>query len=209
MSLLRAGRLRPPRSTPRLGGRGRCWRAGRAGRLFGRSLVVSFALPVSIAIVLQANPLAAAQAGVHASVAAYNLETSYPNLVELRSYYLTGVNRYQALTSPSGSDQTNLWFMPLADGTFKQFATAPFRDCHWDLLRWDRVGAGGLLYLATYAGCSADHTEIVFRPAIRFMPATWQPASPGARTGWPRRASTTTVCWPATERTFGGRRSWG
>lgn len=183
MSRLRAGRLRLPPSTPHPDERGRRSRAGRASRVFSRSLVLAFTLSVWMAILLPAGPVAAARVGEPAAAAAYNLESSYPNLTRVRGYYLTGVNRYQELTSSSGSDQTDLWFLPQADGTFKQFATTPYRECHWDLLRWDRAAGGALLYLATYSGCSADHTEILFRPAIRFMPATWQPTSRWAAHG--------------------------
>jgi len=103
----------------------------------------------------------------------YNLYQSYPNFRRLSDYFLLGTNKYLLLTLPSGSDQTSLWFQPLGDGTFKQFATAPYRECHWDLLRWGGGKQGLLVYIATLAACYSDHTEIVFHPGIAYMPKTW------------------------------------
>ena len=103
----------------------------------------------------------------------YNLYQSYPNFRRFSDYFLLGTNKYLLLTSPSGADQTSLWFQPLGDGKFKQFATTPYRECHWDLLRWGGGEQGLLVYIATLAACASDHTEIVFHPGIAYMPKTW------------------------------------
>jgi hypothetical protein len=85
------------------------------------------------------------------------------------------VNEHGSATSSAGPQRTSLWFQRQGDGSFRQFNTTPYRDCHWDLLRWG-AGAGGLLvYLATQAGCYSEHTRIVFRPGIAYMPRRWVP----------------------------------
>lgn len=86
---------------------------------------------------------------------------------------MRGTNKYHAPNPSSTSDRTSLWFQPLGDGAFKQFATAPYGECHWDLLRWGPGKQGLLAYLATHADCYSDHTGIEFRPGIAYMPKTW------------------------------------
>jgi hypothetical protein len=103
----------------------------------------------------------------------YDLYAMYPNPRRMRGYFLRGVNEYGSATSSSGPQRTSLWFQPGRDGTFKQLNTAPFRGCHWDLLRWGPGERGLLVYLATQAGCYSVHTMLVFRPGIAYMPKTW------------------------------------
>jgi hypothetical protein len=120
--------------------------------------------------------LSAASAGFRGNVAAsYDLSASYPNAGRLHGYFLRGVNQYGSATSSSGPQRTSLWFQPQGGGSFRQFNTTPYRECHWDLLRWGPGKRGLLVYLATHAGCYSDHTTIVFRPGIAFMPKTWAP----------------------------------
>jgi hypothetical protein len=108
-----------------------------------------------------------------ARVPSYDLYASYPNPRRLRGWFLQGVNAYGSSTAgPSG---TSLWFQPLAGGAFRQFNTAPFRDCHWDLLRWSPGKHGRLVYSSTHAGCYSVHTTIVFHPGIAYMPKLWRP----------------------------------
>jgi hypothetical protein len=107
--------------------------------------------------------------------ASFDLYASYPNAARLRDYFLRGVNQYGSATSTSGPQRTSLWFQLQGDGSFRQFNTTPYRECHWDLLRWGPGKRGLLVYLATHAGCYSDHTTIVFRPGIAFMPKTWEP----------------------------------
>lgn len=151
--------------------------AARAALALAVTAVVSAAAPTGRGSTPQPLPGAPTVAGQAAydRISTFDLARSYPNLQRLRGgFYLSGTNRYGLATSASGPDhQTNLWFEPLADGEFKQFATSPFRDCHWDLLRWEPGASGLLRYLATYAGCYSDHTEIVFRPGIAYMPRSW------------------------------------
>ncbi len=107
-------------------------------------------------------------------VAHYELGAAYPNARRARGYFLHGVNEYPSPTSTApGPHPTSLWFQPSVGGVFKQFNTAPYRRCHWDLLRWSPGPRGVLVYLATHAECYADHTAIVFRPGIVYMPKTW------------------------------------
>lgn len=105
----------------------------------------------------------------------YDLRAAYPNERRQGAYFLRGVNVYGSSASTSGPQRTSLWFQPQPDGTFKQFNTTPYRTCHWDLLRWGAGNRGTLVYLATHAECYAQHTAIVFRPGISFMPKTWAP----------------------------------
>ena len=115
-------------------------------------------------------------AGLRGTVAAsYDLYASYPNARRLRGYFLRGVNDYGSATSRSGPQRTSLWFQPRGDGSFRQYNTTPYRDCHWDLLRWGPGKRGLLVYLSTQARCYSDHTTIVFRPGIAYMPKTWTP----------------------------------
>jgi hypothetical protein len=105
----------------------------------------------------------------------YDLHASYPNDRRLHGSFLRGVNQYGSATSTSGPQRTSLWFQPQGDGAFKQFNTTPYRTCHWDLLRWRPGKRGLLVYLATHAECYAEHTALVFRPGIAYMPKTWAP----------------------------------
>jgi hypothetical protein len=107
------------------------------------------------------------------AVSAYNLSASYPNARRQRGYFLRGVNEYGSATSGSDPQRTSLWFQPQGDGAFKQFNTTPYRQCHWDLLRWDPGKRGLLVYLQTEADCYSDHTAIAFNPGIAYMPKTW------------------------------------
>jgi hypothetical protein len=129
-------------------------------------------------VLLQLPPSQGASAPAHAAPlgATYDLYASYPNLTRLgRGYFLRGTNKYHAPNPTSRSNRTSLWFEPQPDGTFKQFAGAPYGECHWDLLRWGAGKGGVLVYLATEADCYSDHTGIEFRPGIAFMPRTWSP----------------------------------
>src|SRR5665213_124429 len=115
-------------------------------------------------------------AGLRGRVAAsYDLYASYPNARRMRGYFLRGVNEYGSATSSSGPQRTSLWFQAQVGGSFRQFNTTPYRECHWDLLRWGSGERGLLVYLATRADCYSDHTTIVFRPGIAYMPKTWAP----------------------------------
>jgi hypothetical protein len=107
--------------------------------------------------------------------ASYDLFASYPNTRRAAEYFLSGLNRYGSSPSPSHEHQTSLWFVPLAGGAFEQFSTAPFRNCHRDVLRWGPGKGGVLVYLSSYADCYSDHTTIVFRPGITYMPKIWTP----------------------------------
>jgi hypothetical protein len=122
-------------------------------------------------------------AGAAGPRATYSLYGSYPNLVELRGYFLNGINPYDATNPATGSDRASLWFEPLGGGAFKQFPTAPYAECQWDLLRWDPGAQGVLVYLATDAECSSDHTRISFSPGIGFMPKTWAVGKPWSESG--------------------------
>jgi hypothetical protein len=112
-------------------------------------------------------------AAIAARVPRYNLSASYPNPRRLHGWFLRGVNAYGSSTA--GPTGTSLWFQLLAGGAFKQFNTAPFRDCHWDLLRWSPGKHGRLVYSSTHAGCYSVHTTIAFRPGIAYMPKSWTP----------------------------------
>jgi hypothetical protein len=112
------------------------------------------------------------------------LYASYPNFrLFRRGYYLRGTNRYHPPNQETTSDRTNLWFEQLGGGAFKQFATVPYSDCHWDLLRWGAGTRGLLVYLATEAGCYSDHTSISFSPGIAYMPKAWVPGQPWRHSG--------------------------
>ena len=148
-------------------------------RPLARALLLTTLVAVSILVRLspslgaRAEPAQRAGAGAGPG-AAYDLYASYPNLQRLQSgYFLRGTNRYHTPVPSSTSDRTSLWFQPRSDGSFKQFATAPYGECHWDLLRWGPGGQGLLRYLATQADCYADHTGIAFRPGIAYMPKKW------------------------------------
>jgi len=134
---------------------------------------------VALSLALAAFALlagSAPSAGLRANVgASYDLQASYPNAGRLRGHFLRGVNQYGSATSNSGPQRTSLWFQPQDDGWFRQFNTTPYRECHWDLLRWRPGERGLLVYLATHAGCYSDHTTIVFHPGIAYMPKTWAP----------------------------------
>ena len=106
-----------------------------------------------------------------AAATAYDLFSSYPNAHLFPGYFLRGVNGYGSATS--GPVRTSLWFQPVGSGAFKQFNTTPYRECHWDLLRWQPGKSGQLVYLETRAECFSDHTDIAFRPGIAYMPRTW------------------------------------
>ena len=111
-----------------------------------------------------------------ARTASYDLSAAYPNAGRARGYFLQGVSEYASPTSTvPGPHAASLWFQPSAGGAFRQFNTAPYRRCHWDLLRWGPGPRGVLVYLATHAECYADHTAIVFRPGIVYMPKSWVP----------------------------------
>jgi hypothetical protein len=121
-------------------------------------------------------PGSAPSAELRGNVAAsYDLYASYPNAGRLGSHFLRGVNQYGSATSNSGPQRTSLWFQPQGGGSFRQFNTTPYRECHWDLLRWGPGKRGLLVYLATHAGCYSAHTTIVFHPGIAYMPKTWAP----------------------------------
>jgi hypothetical protein len=96
-----------------------------------------------------------------------------------------------------------LWFQALGDGAFKQFATAPYGECHWDLLRWGPGKRGVLAYLGTRAECYSDHTGIDFRPGIAFMPKTWQLGRP-----WSDRGVSHTVYSENGVRVCDGTNTW-
>lgn len=106
-----------------------------------------------------------------AAATVYDLYAAYPDSQLLGGYFLRGVNEYGSGTA--GPERTSLWFQPVGNGTFKQFDTTPYRECHWDLLRWQAGKDGSLVYLETQAECYADHTGIAFSPGIAFMPKTW------------------------------------
>jgi hypothetical protein len=116
-----------------------------------------------------------------ARVPGYNLYASYPNPRRLRGWFLRGVNAYGSSTS--GSSGASLWFQPLVGGAFKQFNTAPYRDCHWDMLRWNPGKHGLLVYISTHAGCYSVHTAIAFQPGIAYMPKIWTPGERWADSG--------------------------
>jgi hypothetical protein len=131
---------------------------------------------VAVAFTLLAESAPSASPGRVGRVVAfgaYNLYGSYPNARRQRGYFLRGVNEYGSATSGSGPQRTSLWFQPQPDGAFKQFNTTPYRECHWDLLRWGPGKRGLLVYLATEADCYSDHTAIAFNPGIAYMPKTW------------------------------------
>jgi hypothetical protein len=104
----------------------------------------------------------------------YSLYGSYPNFRQVKSgYFLRGTNRYRVQNGSTMPARTSLWFERLGAGTFKQFATAPYGECHADLLRWGAGPEGLLVYLSTDADCYSDHTRITFSPGIAYMPKTW------------------------------------
>jgi hypothetical protein len=113
----------------------------------------------------------------------YDLYQSYPNSRLQGGYVLKGTNKYRPITADSGPDQTSLWFQSQGSGAFKQFDTEPYRECHWDLLRWGQGKEGLLSYIATRAACYTNHTEIVFRPGISYMPKTWTSGTPWSDKG--------------------------
>ena len=127
----------------------------------------------------------------------YDLETSYPDAQLEGRDFLVGANQF---ASPA---RTSLWFLPLGDGAFKQFNTTPYRDCHWDLLHWSNGSSGVLRYQATSAGCTADHTEVTFRPGIAFMPKTWTPTR-----GWSLAGTSATVYTDNGVPVCGGTNAW-
>jgi len=134
------------------------------------------ALVVFLLLRGSAAPASPERASRAARVAGYDLGAAYPNAGRARGYFLRGVNEYPSPTSTApGPHAANLWFQPSSGGSFKQFNTAPYRTCHWDLLRWGPGRRGVLVYLATHAECYADHTAIVFRPGIVYMPKAWSP----------------------------------
>ncbi len=150
---------------------------------------MGFRAVVVSGMVLAASTVAAL--GGHApraDVNAYDLYSSYPNAQLFSGYFLRGVNQYGSATSTSGPQRTSLWFQPVGNGAFRQFNTMPYRDCHWDLLRWQPGKNGRLVYLETQADCYSDHTDITFRPGIAFMPKTWR-----RRERWSDRGVSNTV----------------
>ncbi len=123
---------------------------------------------------ISATRAGGARVGAHAT--SVDLFASYPDARRGRGSFLVGSNRSGAATPSTGpGGPTSLWFAPQGDGAFKQFDTAPYRECHWDLLRWEAGVTGLLVYLATRALCYADHTAIAFRPGIAYMPKSWTP----------------------------------
>jgi hypothetical protein len=151
---------------------------------FLAALGVVLALQPAPARAAPGGPRADREAGIRQATAGggpgvvYDLYDSYPNLRRLRGYFLRGTNRYHAPNPSTTSDRTSLWFQPQPGGAFKQFATAPYGECHWDLLRWAAGSTGLLVYLATEADCYSAHTGIVFTPGIAYMPKTWTPGRP-------------------------------
>lgn len=127
-------------------------------------------------LLLAASPVAAlGGSSPRPAAAAYDLYATYPNAHLSAGYFLRGVNEYGSSTSTVGPQRTSLWFQSAGNGAFKQFDTTPYRECHWDLLRWQPGKAGPLVYLETQAECYADHTDIAFRPGIAYMPKAWTP----------------------------------
>jgi hypothetical protein len=162
------------------------WGRGVAALQPGRRTVVALWLALAAFALLDGSAPSASlervarhvqsssSAGLRGDVAAaYDLYASYPNAGRHRGYFLRGVNEYGSATSSSGPQRTSLWFQPQGDGSFRQFNTTPYRECHWDLLRWGPGERGLLVYLATQADCYSDHTTIVFRPGIAYMPKRW------------------------------------
>jgi hypothetical protein len=143
--------------------------------MIGVRFVVGLLLTASVGVVMTGSAPSAIESARHPVGASYDLYASYPNAERLQGWFLRGVNEYGSATSSSGPDRTSLWFQPLPDGAFKQFATTPYRECHWDLLRWNPGSQGLLVYIETQANCYSDHTDIVFRPGIAFMPKRWAP----------------------------------
>jgi hypothetical protein len=83
-----------------------------------------------------AAPASSEQVNRTAGIVGYDLGAAYPNARRAHEYFLQGVDEYPSPTSTApGPHVTSLWFQPSTGGAFKQFNTAPYRRCHWDLLR--------------------------------------------------------------------------
>ena len=179
-------RLLHPAARPLFDQRGHldAWlRSNCATRAGGYPGDVGFRAVVVSGMVLAASTVAAL--GGHApraDVNAYDLYSSYPNAQLFSGYFLRGVNQYGSATSTSGPQRTSLWFQPVGNGAFRQFNTMPYRDCHWDLLRWQPGKNGRLVYLETQADCCGPT-----RTSRSAVSRSCRRPGGGANAGQPRR----------------------
>ncbi len=110
------------------------------------------------------------------------LSSYYPNSTRYKAgYYLEG-NNY---ANPQAPSRSVLWFQSTGGGSFKQFNSAPYEQCHWDLLNWTKTT---LIYTKTHNQCGTNNNEIVYSPGVSFMPKslnssqTWSVSGTSAAT---------------------------
>lgn len=107
-----------------------------------------------------------------------DLSELYPNTNRYQSHYLEGNNYVSGQPS-----RAVIWFERLnkSDNTkheYKMYNSAPEdknAKCHWDHLSWQD---GYLLYSQTHNDCGSANNDIVYSPAIKFLPKKWQYKSP-------------------------------
>ena len=141
-----------------------------------------------------------------AVVGGYAIFRSFAAGITLSNYY-PDQNRYQAgyyLNGNSYADPQHpvwsvLWFQSQGGGAFKQFNSAPYDQCHWDLLAWTSVG---LTYTKTHDQCGSNNNEVVFSPGITYMPQSWN------STNWMITGSSKTTYYNSGRLVCSGTNSW-
>ncbi len=143
-------------------------------------LLVALAVVVIAALGLTAYFVSTSKSPIAVNV---ELQEYYPNDQAIATHYLEGTN--------SAHDQESrsvLWFDPSAlrgETKYIMYNSAPedprYKTCNWDVLSW-KSKEKQLVYSQTHNECdvSTDKpmTDMVYEPAITFLPSTWNSSKP-------------------------------
>lgn len=114
-----------------------------------------------------------------------DLQQYYPNDTAIETQYLEGAN-----TLNGEKSRSVLWYKATESNSginYLMYNSAPddplYRTCHWDELSWDTrsdkksSSDDELVYSHTHSDCDVSlenpSTDIVYEPAIVFLPRTW------------------------------------
>jgi hypothetical protein len=127
-------------------------------------------VPLTLAVMVGGDSFGLAPSKVNVRAAeTTDLSQYYPDMSTSGAYYLEGPN-YRRPSSPTDAV---LWFEVQDNASFKQYNSGPASStsrCHWDQLRWS---SKLLTYSETRDQCQGVDNDIVYSPAIAYMPKDW------------------------------------
>jgi hypothetical protein len=127
-------------------------------------------VPLALAMMVAGDSLGVSPSKVNVKAAdVTDLSQYYPDMSRSGGYYLEGPN-YRPPLRPS---EAGLWFELQSNAIFRQYNSGPASStsrCHWDQLQWS---AKLLTYSETSDQCNGADSDIVYSPAIAYMPRYW------------------------------------